>query len=37
MAPDDVKKLVSQCPPFDERMRASGKVLVSASLGDHER
>jgi hypothetical protein len=34
MAPDDVKKLVSQCPPLDEKMRATGKVLVSASLGD---
>ena len=37
MAPDDVKNLVSQCPPLDEKMRASGKVLVSASLGDRER
>ena len=36
MAPDDVKALVSQCPPLDERMRATGKVLVSASLGDLE-
>ncbi|WP_431257831.1 YciI family protein [Roseateles chitinivorans] len=34
MAPDDVKALVSQCPPLDEQMRATGKVLVSASLGD---
>jgi len=34
MAPDDVKKLVSQCPALDEKMRATGKVLVSASLGD---
>ena len=34
MAPDDVKKLVSQCPALDETMRATGKVLVSASLGD---
>jgi hypothetical protein len=36
MAPDDVKALVSQCPPLDEKMRATGKVLVSASLGDLE-
>lgn len=36
MAPDDVQKLVSQCPPLDEKMRATGKVLVSASLGDLE-
>ena len=36
MAPDDVKALVSQCPPLDDKMRATGKVLVSASLGDLE-
>lgn len=36
MAPDDVKALVSQCPALDEKMRATGKVLVSASLGDAE-
>jgi len=36
MAPSDVKALVSQCPPLDEAMRATGKVLVSASLGDLE-
>jgi hypothetical protein len=34
MSPEDVKALVSQCPPLDEKMRATGKVLVSASLGD---
>lgn len=34
MARDDVKKLVSQCPALDEKMRATDKVLVSASLGD---
>lgn len=36
MAPDDVQKLVSQCPALDEKMRATGKVRVSASLGDLE-
>ncbi|MGF6722219.1 hypothetical protein P3T43_001566 [Paraburkholderia sp. GAS41] len=36
MAPEDVKELVSQCPALDEKMRATGKVLVSASLGDLE-
>ena len=36
MAPDDVKALVSQCPALDEKMRATGKMLVSASLGDLE-
>lgn len=36
MAPDDIEALVSQCPAMDERMRATGKVLLSASLGDLE-
>ena len=36
MSPDDVKELVSQCPQLDEKMRATGKVLISASLGDLE-
>ena len=36
MAPDDVQALVRQCPALDEKMRATGKVLVSASLGDLE-
>ena len=34
MAPDQVERLVSQCPALDERMRATGKVLLAASLGD---
>lgn len=34
MAPDDVQKLVGQCPALDETMRATGKVLMAASLGD---
>jgi hypothetical protein len=34
IAPEGVKELVSQCPALDEKMRATGKVLVSASLGD---
>lgn len=34
MAPADVAALVSRCPALDEKMRATGKVLVSASLGD---
>lgn len=37
MAPGDVQKLVSQCPPLDAQMQATGKMLVSASLGDHDR
>ena len=32
MAPDAVQALVSQCPAMDEKMRATGKVVVSASL-----
>ncbi|WP_233840397.1 YciI family protein [Dyella sp. 2HG41-7] len=34
LAPEERKKVVSQCPELDEKMRATGKVLVSASLGD---
>lgn len=37
LAPDDVKTIVSQCPLLDEKMRATGKVRVSASLGDQDR
>ncbi|MEG3051062.1 MAG: YciI family protein [Thermomonas sp.] len=36
LPPDEVKAIVSQCPALDEQMRATGKVLVSASLGDLE-
>lgn len=36
LPPDDVKAIISQCPALDEKMRATGKVLVSASLGDLE-
>ena len=34
LAPADVNALVSQCPALDKQMRATGKMLVSASLGD---
>ncbi|RZI79415.1 MAG: hypothetical protein EOP38_25460 [Rubrivivax sp.] len=34
MPPVDVQALVSQCPPLDEKMRASGKVRVAASLAE---
>lgn len=34
MAAEDVEELVSQCPALDETMRATGKMLVSASLGE---
>ncbi|RZI57849.1 MAG: hypothetical protein EOP37_18475 [Rubrivivax sp.] len=37
MSPDDVKALVSQCPALDEQMQATGKMLVSASLGDLDK
>ncbi|WP_416762190.1 YciI family protein [Roseateles sp. So40a] len=36
MSPEEVKALVSQCPALDEKMQATGKMLVSASLGDLE-
>lgn len=36
LAPDEIQAIVSQCPALDEKMRATGKVLVSASLGDLE-
>ena len=29
MPPDEIKELVSQCPALDEKMRATGKVLIS--------
>ena len=34
MAPSDLQVLVSQCPALDEKMRATGQVLVSASLSE---
>ena len=34
LAPAEVDALVSQCPALDEKMQATGKLLVSASLGD---
>ena len=34
MSPDEVKALVSQCPALDQKMQATGKMVVSASLGD---
>lgn len=37
MAPADVQALESQCPALDEKMQATGKVLVSASLGGVEQ
>ena len=37
MAPDEIKELVSQCPALDEKMRATGKVLISASLADLDK
>ena len=37
MAPDEIKELVSQCPALDKKMRTTGKVLISASLGDLDK
>jgi hypothetical protein len=36
MTPEEQAALRTQCPPLDEKMRATGKVRVSASLGDLE-
>lgn len=36
MSPEAIDALVSQCPALDEKMRATGKVLVAASLGEPE-
>ena len=36
LSPDARKAIVSQCPALDEKMRATGKVKLSASLGDLE-
>ena len=37
MAPDEIKELVGQCPALDEKMRDTGQVLISASLGDLDK
>jgi hypothetical protein len=34
MTPEAVDALVGQCPALDEKMRATGKVLVAASLAE---
>lgn len=34
MAPADMKALVSQCPPKDAQLKATGQLRVSASLGE---
>lgn len=34
MAPSEVQALVSQCPALDEKMQATGKMVVSASLAE---
>jgi len=36
LSPEAVKAIVSQCPALDDKMRATGKMLLSASLGDLE-
>ncbi len=33
LPPDQVKAIVSQCPAKDAQLKASGRLLVSASLG----
>ncbi|WP_232207653.1 YciI family protein [Pseudoxanthomonas sp. J35] len=34
MTPEAVARLVSQCPALDEKMQATGKMRVSASLAE---
>jgi hypothetical protein len=36
LSPADLQALVSQCPAKDAELRATGKLLVSASLGGAE-
>jgi hypothetical protein len=36
LPPEQVQAIVGQCPALDAAMRATGKLLVSASLGDLE-
>lgn len=36
MTPDAIEALERQCPALDEAMRATGRVLVAASLGDRD-
>jgi len=36
MAPAELKAMVSQCPPRDAQLKASGHLRVSASLGGPE-
>ena len=36
MRPEEIEALVRQCPARDEQMRATGKVRMAASLGDHD-
>jgi hypothetical protein len=33
LTPEAMEALVSQCPPHDENLRATGKVLMQGSLG----
>lgn len=37
MAPAEVQALVSQCPPKDKELKASGQLRLSASLGEPEQ
>ncbi|MFC6279713.1 YciI family protein [Polaromonas aquatica] len=34
MSPADMKALVSQCPPKDAQLKATGRLRLSASLGE---
>lgn len=36
MPPDEVKAMVAQCPALDAQLKASGKLVLSASLMERE-
>ncbi len=37
LSPAERQAIVSQCPALDDKMRATGRMRVSASLGDIDR
>ena len=36
MPPDELKAMVAQCPPLDAQLKATGKLVLSASLMERE-
>lgn len=37
MAADELKAMAAQCPPRDAQLKASGKLVLSASLMEPEK